>query len=106
MQRLKVQVMIDRPLGHIDRFGNVYPLNYGYVAVGGDGEPQDAYIITNQQEVLTTFIGFVVAMAHRRDDSEKKWLVTDGKTVYTAEAIYQKFAFREQYFDTTITLLS
>lgn len=32
MKRLKVEVTVDRPLGYTDKFGNVYPLNYGFVA--------------------------------------------------------------------------
>lgn len=25
------QVIIDRPIGYIDKFGNQYPINYGYI---------------------------------------------------------------------------
>lgn len=42
------QVIIDRPIGYIDKFGNQYPINYGYVPnlLAGDGEEQDVYIIS------------------------------------------------------------
>lgn len=26
-----LKVTIDRPIGYVDKFGNVYPLNYGFV---------------------------------------------------------------------------
>lgn len=42
------QIIIDRPIGYIDKFGNQYPINYGYVPnlLAGDGEEQDVYIIS------------------------------------------------------------
>lgn len=107
MKRLKVEVTVDRPLGYTDQFGNVYPLNYGFVAgvIGGDGEAQDAYIVTEDSDILTTFVGEVVAVAVRQDDVEEKWIVTDGSREYSAAELYQKIAFMEQYFKTTIKLV-
>ncbi len=40
--------IIDRFVGFEDSFGNVYPINYGYIPemMGGDGEEQwDVYIL-------------------------------------------------------------
>ncbi len=54
------QVIIDRPLGYIDKFGNQYPINYGYVPnlLAGDGEEQDVYIISKAvRQPLTAFEG-------------------------------------------------
>ncbi len=54
------QVIIDRPLGYIDKFGNQYPINYGYVPnlLAGDGEEQDVYIISKAvRRLLTAFEG-------------------------------------------------
>lgn len=51
------QVLIDRPIGFIDKFGNQYPINYGYVPnlLAGDDEEQDVYIISKDvQEPLTS----------------------------------------------------
>ncbi|MEI6284864.1 MAG: hypothetical protein WCP79_00050 [Bacillota bacterium] len=35
-----VEIIIDRPVGYVDNFNNIYPVNYGYVPgiIGGDGE--------------------------------------------------------------------
>ncbi len=40
MARQTFKVIIDRPIGYQDKFGNVYPVNYGYVPglLAGDGE--------------------------------------------------------------------
>ncbi len=45
------QVIIDRPIGYIDKFGNQYPINYGYVPnlLAGDDEEQDVYIISKDR---------------------------------------------------------
>ncbi len=54
------QVIIDRPIGYIDKFGNQYPINYGYVPnlLAGDGEEQDVYIISKAvRQPLTAFEG-------------------------------------------------
>ncbi len=54
------QVIIDRPIGYIDKFGNQYPINYGYVPnlLAGDGEEQDVYIISKAvRQLLTAFEG-------------------------------------------------
>ena len=62
--------VIDRPVGFKDSFGNVYPINYGYIPelMGGDGEEQDVYIVSHdQQQPLEKFTGKLVAIIHRRD---------------------------------------
>lgn len=40
MEKLKLRVTIDRPIGFEDDYGNIYPINYGFVlgVIGGDGE--------------------------------------------------------------------
>jgi inorganic pyrophosphatase len=100
-------VTVDRPLGFRNEFGTVYPLNYGYVAgvVGGDGELQDAYIITKPPVVpLATFTGKWVATIHRRDDNEVKWVVADPDLSLTSAEIAKQTRFLEQYFDSEIEM--
>ncbi|MFX3776811.1 inorganic pyrophosphatase, partial [Streptococcus suis] len=73
------QVIIDRPIGYIDKFGNQYHINYGYVPnlLAGDGEEQDVYIISLAIRLsLTAFEGKLVAIIHRSDDVEDKWVLT------------------------------
>ena len=46
--RKSYTAVIDRPIGYQDGYGNNYPINYGYIPnlIGGDGEWQDVYIIS------------------------------------------------------------
>lgn len=60
-----LKVTIDRPIGYVDKFGNVYPLNYGFVegVVGGDGEEQDVYVLSREiSEPIDTFQGDLIAV--------------------------------------------
>ena len=99
-------VIIDRPIGY-DHDGTIYPINYGYVAgvMGGDGEEQDAYVLTAGDQPLETFTGQLIAVVHRADDVETKWVVTDFGKSYTADDIMTRIAFMEQYFESTLELV-
>ncbi|HFI2473027.1 inorganic diphosphatase [Streptococcus sp. SS-4456] len=102
------QVLIDRPIGYIDKFGNLYPINYGYVPnqLAGDGEEQDAYIISKAvRQPLTSFEGKLVAIIHRRDDVEDKWVLTGLDEKLTVTEIKEKINFIEQYFDSWIEMV-
>lgn len=94
--------IIDRPAGsrHPDFPDNVYPINYGYVenVFAGDGEEQDVYIL-GTNEPLKRFKGEVIAVYHRINDVEDKWIVSvDGKE-YSDEEILDIIHFQEQYFE-------
>lgn len=104
MKSWKVHVVMDRPIGYKDSFGNVYPINYGYVpdVMGGDGEEQDAYILDSNIPI-TEYDGNVIAIIHRKDDVECKWVVSN--TPFTKEEIWDKVCFIEQYFDSYIEML-
>ena len=97
-----VDCKIDRPLGsaHPRHPDMVYPVNYGYVPgiIAGDGAEQDVYIL-GIDEPLKEFSGTVIAVYHRLNDNEDKWIVTAGGTEFTAEEILEKIGFQEQYFD-------
>lgn len=106
MEKLTLKVTIDRPIGyHHD--GTIYPVNYGYVAgvIGGDGEEQDVYVLTARDEPLATFTGQLIAVVHRADDVETKWVAADVGVTYTAAEIMAKIDFMEQYFKSTIEIL-
>ncbi|ALS00881.1 inorganic pyrophosphatase [Enterococcus silesiacus] len=107
MKKLKVKVTIDRPIGYQDAFGNIYPVNYGYISgvIGGDGEEQDAYILNGPVNKIDLFIGIVSAIIHRRDDNETKWIVIPEGTSISEEEIITQTYFIEQYFDTYVELL-
>ncbi|MBQ3163683.1 MAG: AAA family ATPase, partial [Lachnospiraceae bacterium] len=97
-----VTVTVDRPLGsyHPEHKDMYYPINYGYVEgiMAPDGEEQDAYIL-GVDEALDKFIGTVIAVVHRNDDVEEKWVVAPAGMTYTKQEIKEKIRFQEQYFD-------
>ena len=97
-----VKGIIDRPAGsaHPQFPAMVYPVNYGYIPgnMAGDGEEQDVYVLGTACP-LQTFEGTVIAIYHRLDDTEDKWIVSlDGKN-YSDEEILEKIRFQEQYFE-------
>ena len=102
-----VRVIVDRPLGSCHpRYENLlYPVNYGYVSgvVAGDGEEQDAYIL-GVYEPIAEFVGHVIAIAHRLDDIEDKWVVAPLNISFTKEEIEKKIHFQEQFFQTEIIM--
>lgn len=103
-----VTVTVDRPLGstHPEWPDTVYPLNYGYVAgvMAADGEEQDAYVM-GVYEPVAMFTGQVIAVIHRKDDMEDKWVVVPSGVTFTQEEILEAVRFQEQYFQSTVTLL-
>ena len=103
----KVKVIIDRPLGtyhpkHNDIF---YTLNYGYVegVISPDGEEQDAYVL-GIDKPLKEFTGVVIAVIHRLNDVEDKWIVAPEGIEFTKEEIMKEVEFQEKYFKTEIKL--
>jgi adenylate kinase family enzyme len=102
-----VTVTIDRPLGtyhpiHKDMY---YPINYGYIEgiMAADGEEQDAYII-GIDVPINKFTGKVIAVVHRKDDIEDKWIVCPEDMNIMIEEIKEKIHFQEQYFDSQIII--
>lgn len=102
-----VKVIVDRPMGtyhpnHPDLF---YPVNYGYVpgVPAADGEEQDAYIL-GVCEPVEEFVGQVIAIIHRFDDVEEKWVVAPPGVTFTGEEIMQRVAFQEKFFHTQIRM--
>ena len=102
-----VTCVIDRPLGsrHPDHPDLIYPVNYGYVegVRGGDGEWQDVYILGTDQP-LTACTGIVIAIVHRLNDCEDKWIVSLDEKMPDREEILQAVKFQEQYFETELYL--
>lgn len=102
-----VRVTVDRPFGslHPKNQKMRYGLNYGYVAdvLAGDNEWQDAYI-WGIEEPVEFFEGVVVAVIHRLNDVEDKWIVAAEGDAPTEQEIREKTAFVEQYFQSEIIL--
>ena len=97
-----VHCKVDRPLGsyHPKHPDIVYPVNYGFVPgiFAGDGEEQDVYIL-GVDEPVEEFTGKVLAVYHRFDDVEDKWIVVPEGVSFSKEYILQKIDFQEKFFD-------
>ena len=102
-----VTVTVDRPLGsfHPKHKNLYYPINYGYIkgVMAPDGEEQDAYIIGVNEPVME-FTGKLIAVVHRRDDVEDKWVVCPVNITFTKEQIEELVHFQEQFFDSEIIM--
>ncbi|MGN1016778.1 MAG: inorganic pyrophosphatase [Faecousia sp.] len=102
-----VTVTVDRPLGtrHPNHSDILYPVNYGYIQgiMAPDGKEQDAYILGVEVPV-TEFTGEVIAIVHRLDDVEDKWVVAPVGTAFSREEIQNQLAFQEQFFHSEILL--
>ena len=102
-----VKVTVDRPMGsyHPKHKDMYYPINYGYIEgiMAPDGEEQDAYILGVSNPVKE-FTGKVIAIIHRFDDVEEKWVVAPENVSYTKEEIEKMVHFQEQYFQSEIRM--
>ena len=100
---------MDRPMGYVHH-GTTYPINYGYIEgiIAGDGEEQDVYILSNlpeNQKPLTNFTGKLIAITHRKDNVEYKWVLTTPTEIFTKSETEQAIHFQEQYFDSEIEMV-
>lgn len=103
-----VAVTVDRRLGtkHPEHQELEYLLNYGYVqdVLAADNEWQDAYLygVTTPVE---WFEGEVIAVVHRLNDVEDKWVVAAPGTRATELEIRRAVDFQERFFETEIEVL-
>jgi inorganic pyrophosphatase len=102
-----VTVTVDRPLGtyHPKHKDMYYPINYGYIEgiTAADGEEQDAYIL-GVNEAVKEFTGKIIAVIHRFDDVEEKWVVCPENVTFSKEEIMEMVKFQEQYFKSEIRM--
>ncbi|MBE6572742.1 MAG: inorganic pyrophosphatase [Ruminococcaceae bacterium] len=103
-----VKIVVDRPLGsrHPKHENIVYPINYGYVEgfFAADGEEQDVYILGVDVPVRE-FVGRVIAIIHRKNDVEDKWVAAPERMTFSIDEIRKLVDFQEKYFDSQIILL-
>ena len=97
------KVIIDRPIGstHPDNDDVVYEVNYGYVEgiIAADGEEKDAYVL-GVDEPIKEYTGKLIAIIHRLNDVENKWVISNRN--YSKEEIYEQVKFVEKYFKVEI----
>lgn len=102
-----VTVTVDRPIGscHPQHKDMMYPVNYGYVkgVIAPDGEEQDAYIL-GVDKAVKEFTGKIIAVVHRLDDVEDKWVVCPEDLTFSKKEIYEQIRFTEQYFQSEIVV--
>ena len=102
-----VKVTVDRPLGsyHPKHKDIYYPINYGYIEgiIAPDGEEQDAYIL-GVNEPVKEFVGRIIAIIHRFDDVEEKWVVVSEDVSFTKDEIMKQVEFQEKYFKSEIRM--
>ena len=91
-----VKVIVDRPLGsyHPKHKDIIYSVNYGYIPgiMASDGEEQDAYVL-GIDIPLAEFIGKVIAIIHRKNDNEDKWIVAPNNLFLSHEEIINAVHF-------------
>ena len=96
-----VKGKIDRPLGtcHPRHKEMIYPINYGYVEneFAADGAEQDVYVF-GPTTPIDSYEGKVIAVYHRLNDVEDKWIVSIDGRDYPDEEILRMIEFQEQYF--------
>lgn len=102
-----VKVTVDRPLGtyHPKHKDIYYPINYGYVEgiMAPDGEEQDAYILGINYPIKE-YTGKVIAIIHRYDDIEEKWVVAPENMSFTSEEIMRQVDFQERFFKSEVRM--
>lgn len=102
-----VTVTVDRAMGtyHPKHPDIYYPVNYGYIKgiIAPDGEEQDAYIL-GVNEPVEEFTGKIIAIIHRNDDVEEKWIVAPDNVSFSKEGIMKQVHFQERYFDSEVIM--
>lgn len=96
----KVRVKIDRPIGSKHpEYGNIYPVNYGYVpdTISGDREDLDCYIL-GVFEPLNEFVGKCIAIIHRINDNDDKLIIVPEGKNFSNKEIDVLVEFQERYF--------
>lgn len=104
----RVHAVIDRPLGsfHPQHPDLHYEVNYGFIpgTKAPDGEDQDVYVL-GIDHPIHEFWGQLIAIAHRQDDIEDKWIIAPEYCTYSKDDIAKMIAFQEKYFQTEIIML-
>lgn len=75
-------------------------MNYGYVegVIAPDGEEQDTYVL-GVDKPLKEFEGVILAILHRINDVEDKWIVVPEGIIFSQEEIIKQVEFQEKFFN-------
>lgn len=53
---------------------------------------------------LSEFTGRIIAVIHRFDDMEEKWVAAPEGMSYTKKEIYRQVEFQEKFFDSEVRM--
>lgn len=99
------KVIIDRPINSFHPIYKdiVYQVNYGYIEgiIANDFEEQDVYLL-GIDEPVETYEGEIIAIIHRLNDNEDKWVMAPKGKNYDIKEILEKVYFMEKYFESII----
>ena len=90
MSKELVTVKVDHQLGSTDDDNPsiVYPINYGYVDRGDYSEINRQYVyIVGVDVAVDEFTGQLIAVARRRDDSDRIWIVAPENICFTKQQL-------------------
>ena len=71
--------------------------------MAGDNSEQDVYVL-GPNEPLETFDGVIIAVIHRFDDCEDKWVAAEQTELYTEVQIREILHFQEKYYTSEIIM--
>lgn len=101
----KYRVLIKHPIGSEleDNPDIKFEVNYGIVENEYDalGNPQEAYVLGIDRP-LPFFDGRLIAIIHRTNDVENKWVISN--IHYTKEEILEQVSFLEKYFNVEVII--
>ncbi len=96
-----LNIIIDRPIGcaHPEHPELIYSANYGYIPdiMGGDGEPQDVYLLGVDTPV-SDYVAKIIGIIHRDDDTEDKLVAAPEGIILNQAEIAEKVLFQEKFF--------
>ncbi len=67
----------------------------------GDGADQDVYYL-GEEKAVSEFTGRVIAVIHRFNDVEDKWVVAKDGCEFSQEEIESAVDFQEKFFDSEV----
>jgi len=96
-----VTAVIDRPAHSTHPNGTIiYPINYGYLPgiPAPDGDELDVYVLNIMQRP-SRFPGLCIAVIHRLNDNDDKFVVVPRGQNAADEQITAQTWFQEQFFE-------
>ena len=95
-----VTVKVDRPMGsYHPKHKDIY-----IIRLTMDTQKESLRLMEKNKMPIQEYTGIIIAIIHRYDDVEEKWVVAPKGMTFTKEEIREKTYFQEQYFDSEIRM--